>query len=58
MLRQMGVDDDTILWRSRVELILNLELKCESRKLERSGIANNDELIFIGLIPFSLPLQI
>jgi len=33
MLRQLGVDDDTILWRSRIELIPNLELKCESRKL-------------------------
>jgi len=36
-----GVDDDTILWRSRKELIPNLELKCESRELsglEEAGL--------------------
>jgi hypothetical protein len=37
----LGVDDDTILWRSRKELIPNLALKCESRELfglEEAGL--------------------
>ena len=37
----LGVDDDTILWRSRKELIPNLELICESRELsglEEAGL--------------------